>query len=153
VSNVGVGAYPTCPFEVGEGFIQTLGFDADSIPVVAELIGDTNPLHHHAAWAATTRFGGLIASGGHSTAAMLAPTAAFMNTRCNSLGLEFWFRLRRAVRADSVMTLEWRIARITAKPSLKGHLIDMTGTLREPDGALAIEATCTALALWPEALV
>jgi acyl dehydratase len=130
-----------------------LSFDAESIPRVAAEIGDDNPLHHDAAWAATTRFGGLIASGGHTIAAMLAPTATFVNERSNSLGLEFWFRLRRAVRADSVMTLEWRIARITAKPSLKGHLIDMTGTLREPDGTLAIEATCTALALWPEALV
>jgi acyl dehydratase len=129
-----------------------VSFDAESIPRVAAEIGDDNPLHHDAAWAATTRFGGLIASGGHTIAAMLAPTATFVNERSNSLGLEFWFRLRRAVRAGSTMTLEWRIVAIAAKPRLKGHVLDMAGTLREADGALAIEATCTALALWPGAL-
>jgi len=148
-----ISACPDCPFEVDEGFAQTLTFDAESIPVMASQIGDLNPLHHDAAFAARTRFGGLIASGGHSTAAMLAPTATFINARCNSLGLEFWFRLRRAVRAGSTMTLEWRIMGITVKPSLNGHVLDMAGTLKEADGTLAIEATCKALALWPGALM
>jgi acyl dehydratase len=147
-----IAPHPDCPFSVGEGFTQTLTFDAESIPRVAAEIGDSNPLHHDAAWAATTRFGGLIASGGHTIAAMLAPTATYVNERSNSLGLEFWFRLRRAVPAGSTMTLEWRIVGITPKPSLKGHILEMAGTLTGADGVLAIEATCKALSLWPQGL-
>jgi acyl dehydratase len=142
---------PVCAFAVGEGFSRTLLFDAAAVRRLAAEIGDTNKLHHDAAFAGATRFGGLIASGGHTVAAMMGPIADWMNARGTAMGLEFAFRLRRAVRVDTSLELTWRIESITPKDSLKGYLSDMTGTLAGTDGA-AVEATCRALALWPGAL-
>ena len=46
------------------------------VAAYAEAAGDTNPVHYDAAFAATTRYKRLIASGTHTTALLLGLTAA-----------------------------------------------------------------------------
>ena len=144
-------ARPACNFAVGEGFSRTLVFDEASVRRIASEIGDTNPLHHDAAFARGTRFGGLIASGGHTVAVMLGPIADWTSERGGAMGLEFGFRLRRAVHVGARLELNWWIDAITPKDSLKGYLLDMVGTLSGPEG-VAVEATCRGVALWPDGL-
>lgn len=121
------------PFEGGEVLVSHHEFTAESIRSFATQVNDLNPLHHDAAAAARSRFGGLIASGAHTTALMLGSLAGHVTPRCASLGLECDFRLRRAVPVDVTVTVEWTITAIEPKPSLKGHLISLDGVMRGGD--------------------
>lgn len=123
-----------------------LHFTPALVREVAALGGDTNPLHHDEAYAKESRFGGLIASGGHSTAAMMGPIADFLTARKNAVGLEFTFKFHKAVPAAGDYNLHWQITGITYKPSLKGHLIQFVGTLKQDD-KLLVSSTCTGLEL------
>jgi hypothetical protein len=94
-------ALPPCVFEVSETFRREITFDAGSIRDFATMSGDTNPLHHDEAYASTTRFSGLIASGGHCTALMMGAVADYMTKEGDALGLEFSFRFLKAVPAGA----------------------------------------------------
>ena len=136
-----------CVYSVGETYTSTLVFDEASIRAFATLSGDANPMHHDAEFAAKTRFGGLIASAAHYSAQMMGAVATWLTLRSASLGLEFTFQFRKAVMVDSVMALEWRITDIAPKPSLKGHVVSIEGTLRQTDNEVAVFATCKGLVL------
>lgn len=69
-------------------------------------VGDTNPLHHDPEFAASTRYGRLIASGTQTTALLLGLTASHFSKRGSMVGLEFWVRFRRPVFADETVRLE-----------------------------------------------
>jgi acyl dehydratase len=132
---------PPCPFEIGETFQQSLIFDVESIRLFATMVGDTNPLHHDEDYARKTRFGGLIASGGHYSALMMGAVAKNLAMRSAGLGLEFTFQFRKAVHAGSIMKLEWRIVEIEPKASLNGHILTLEGKLIAPNGIVAVCAT------------
>lgn len=126
---------------VGEAFSKDIRFDAAGIAAFARLCGDTNPLHHDAAYAAGSRFGGIIASGPQVTSLMMAMIAAFFTSRGPGVGLGFSFRLRSAVRAEEVVTMRWRITAVREKRSLGGHVISLEGEAVRPDGTVAVAAT------------
>jgi len=126
---------------VGEAFSKQVQFDVAGIAEFAALCGDTNPLHHDAAYAAASRFGGIIASGPQVTSLLMAMIAAFFASRGPGVGLGFSFRLRSAVRADEVVTMRWRITAVKAKRSLRGHVISLEGEAVRPDGTVAVTAT------------
>ena len=140
------------PFHVGQTFSTAVTFDADSIVTFASRIGDDNVLHHDAALAAQTRFGGLIASGGHTISMLLGTLAGNIAQRSHSLGLECSFTLRRAVKAGARMTAEWTIRSIEHRPSMRGHVMRMEGALRDEEGAVALGATLDVLVMPKEAL-
>ena len=140
-------ALPPCIFELGESFRRELSFDADSIRHFATMCGDTNPLHHDEAYARGTRFGGLIASGGHYSALMMGAVAEYLTSRGGSVGLEFSFAFKKAVPAGSRLMLTWTITEVTPKESLGGYLLRLEGVLSDSDGALHVRATCKALAM------
>ncbi len=126
---------------VGETFSKEVQFDAPGIAEFATLCGDTNPLHHDAAYAAASRFGGIIASGPQVTSLLMAMVAAFLASRGPGVGLGFNFRLRSAVRAGETVTLRWRVTAVKEKRSLGGHVISLEGEAVRPDGAVAVAAT------------
>ncbi len=126
---------------VGQTFSKDVLFDAPGIAAFAALCGDTNPLHHDAAYAAASRFGGIIASGPQVTSLLMAMVAAFFTPLGPGVGLGFNFRLRSAVRVGEMVTMRWRIVAVAAKRSLGGHVIQLEGEVLRPGGAVAVAAT------------
>jgi len=126
---------------VGRSFDKQVLFDAPGIAAFAASCGDTNPLHHDAAYAARSRFGGIIASGPQVTSLMMAMVAAFFAPLGPGVGLGFNFRLRSAVHAGELVTMRWTITGVAAKRSLGGHVISLDGKAVRPGGAAAVLAT------------
>lgn len=119
--------------QVGARFERSVTFDVASIRHFAELSGDFNPLHHDAAAAARGPFGTIIVSGPHLTSLMLGLDATYFARDREALGLGFEFRFVRAVPAGTTLILEWTIASIEPKPSLRGDIVAVEG--RAFDGA------------------
>src|SRR5262249_26475807 len=95
------------------------------VSAYARAVGDDNPVHHDPAFAATPRYGRLIASGTHTTALLLGLTAAHYSKKCSMVGLEFWVRFRRPVFADETVRLEWLVVRVTPNAKLNGDIVDL----------------------------
>jgi acyl dehydratase len=106
----------------------------------AREVGDDNPVHHDAGFAAQTRYRRLIASGTHTTALLLALTAAHFSKRSAMVGLEFWQRFRRPVFADETIRLEWLVVRVTPNPKLRGDVVELRGRIKGADGETAVGA-------------
>lgn len=140
-------AASTANIEVGETFSREVFFDAAGIAAFATACGDTNPLHHDPAYAAGTRFGGIIACGPHVTSLLMALTAAHFAPRGPGVGLGFTFRLRSAVRAGETVAMRWRVASVTPKASLGGRVVRLDGEVVRPDGTVAVTATGETLAM------
>ena len=103
-------------------------------------MGDNNPIHYDAEFAASTRFGRPIASGTHTTALLLALTASHFAPYGAMLGLEFWVRFRRPVYADETIVLEWLVVEVTPSERLGGDLVDLRGRVRTVAGETAVGA-------------
>ncbi len=137
---------PTPPLpRVGLEFSGEATFTADAIKDFARLVGDSNPLHHESATADASRFGGIIASGGHTVSVMMGQAAAYISKHGPNIGLGYSVRLRRPVRAGETVTVNWRVVSVEHNAKLKGTVISMDGTLVKPDGAIAITGSCQAL--------
>ena len=117
----------------------------DVIRLAAEL-GDPNPLHHDEEAARRSRFGGLIACGGHLTALMTSFCAAFTTAHGPALGLEFSYRLRKAARAGTTLRLRWTVTRVEPSEKLRGELVHLEGDIRDDGGAVLVTARSTVLA-------
>ena len=116
---------------IGHRFFRTVTFDEAAIRAIATAAGDENPLHHDAAFAAATRFGGLIASGTHHGALMMGLVATELTRHGAGVGLEFGLTFRKPVRAGSTMRLEWVVTTIEKAPRLGGWEVRMEGTVTD----------------------
>jgi len=123
-----------------ERFSSVITLTPKAVADYAGAVGDTNPVHHDAAFAATTRYGRLIASGAHTSALLLALTASHFSTRGSVVGLEFWVRFRRPVFADETIRLEWLVVKVTPNGKLGGDVVDMRGRIVGADGKTALGA-------------
>jgi predicted Fe-S protein YdhL (DUF1289 family)/acyl-coenzyme A thioesterase PaaI-like protein len=128
---------------LGESFEATLALSPDSVRQFATLVNDTNPLHHDDAYARASRFGGLIASGTQPTAHLMALLATHFSQYAQPLGLEFGIKLTRAVRADDVLTMRWRVVEAKWKTSLAGDLVKLEGGADNAQGENVMKATAT----------
>ena len=132
---------------VGARLAESLLLDAAAIRAGATFIGDANPLHHDAAFAARSRYGELIASGAH-TAALLAGLVGrgFGQDGANdrpSVGMEYKVRFRGPVRADRPMRMEWVVTSV--EPARSGQVARMEG--RIVDAQTGTEALTAELAV------
>jgi 3-hydroxybutyryl-CoA dehydratase len=123
-----------------ERFSAVLALAPAATSAFARAAGDPNPLHHDAEFAATTRFGRMLASGPQTTAHLMALTASHFSKRGAMLGLEFWFRFRRPIYADETITLEWLVVAVKQSTRLDGELIDLRGRIRKQNGETAVGA-------------
>jgi acyl dehydratase len=111
-----------------------------TVGAYAEAAGDDNPVHHDAAFAASTRYGRLIASGTHTTALLLGLTASHFSKRGAMVGLEFWVRFRRPIYADETIRLEWLVVKVTPNAKLGGDIVELRGRIKSESGLTALGA-------------
>ena len=123
-----------------ERFSSVVTLTPETVSAFSTAAGDDNPLHHDAAFAASTRYGRLIASGTHTTALLLALTASHFSKRGAVIGLEFTVRFRRPVYADETIVLEWLVVKVTPNIKLNGEIVDMVGRVKAQDGKTALGA-------------
>jgi len=106
----------------------------------ARAVGDSNPVHHDSEFAASSRYGRLIASGTHTTALLLGLTASHFSKNGAMVGLEFWVRFRRPIYADETVRLEWLVVKVTPNDKLKGDIVELRGRIKGQDGRTALGA-------------
>ncbi len=124
----------------GERFSSEVTLTPALVAGFARQVGDDNPVHHDAAFAARTRYRRVIASGTHTTALLLALTAAHFSKHGAMVGLEFWQRFRTPVFADETIRLEWLIVRVTPNARLRGDVVELRGRIKGADGRTAVGA-------------
>lgn len=132
---------------IGEAFSTTLSVSADSIKSFATLVNDFNPLHHDDAYAAQSRFGGLIASGTQPTAHFMALLATHYSQYAQPLGLEFDIKLKKAVHSGDALTLNWRVIDAFWKASLNGDLTHLEGEAVNQRGEIVLTGKSTILVM------
>jgi acyl dehydratase len=140
------------PFAVGQVLEAPIVFTPDSVRAFATLTNDSNPLHHDAALASATRFGGLIASGTQTTGLLLGSLANHIFPENASLGLGCSFQLRKAVPADAALVARWTVRSIAPKPSLQGVIVELDGGLADQKGTVFVEANAIIAVMPHEAL-
>jgi len=125
---------------VGGQFSKRLWLDSRSIRDFARAAGDLNPVHHDRDYARSTRFGDLIASGAQLSSLMMGLTAAKISEQSPMLGLDFRFRFRRAVKADTFVTIWWQVVAQRPSAALGGDVLLLAGRMRTPAGDDAVKA-------------
>jgi acyl dehydratase len=132
---------------IGETCRSTLALTPESVKSFGLLVNDLNPLHHDEAYAAQSRFGGLIASGTQPTAHFMALLATHFSQYAQPLGLEFDIKLKRAAHANDTLTFEWRVEEAWWKPSLKGDLVKLAGVASNQNGETLVVGHATILVM------
>jgi len=126
---------------VGTRLARDLLLDADAVRDGARLVGDLNPLHHDAAYAAASRFGGLIASGAHTAAVLAGVISELIAERGfgPAVGMDYQVRFLRPVHVGRRMRMEWRVAHV--EPTRLGEIGRLEGRMVDAeDGSIAITA-------------
>ncbi|MBX3585960.1 MAG: MaoC family dehydratase [Ramlibacter sp.] len=131
------------PVPVGHRFSREHRFTPEQVMAFSTAAGDTNPIHHDAALAAGTRFGGLIASGTHSAALLLGLTASHFSEGTTVVGLGFTVSFLRGVPADATVVSEWTVT--AARPHKGGpaQMVELTGEMRDAGPAATVYVTAT----------
>jgi acyl dehydratase len=124
----------------GERFTSEIQLTPELVGAYARAAGDDNPVHHDPAFAATTRYGRLIASGTHTTALLLGLTASHFSKTGAMVGLEFWVRFRRPLYADERIRLEWLVVKVAHNDKLQGDVVELRGRIKAQDGQTALGA-------------
>jgi 3-hydroxybutyryl-CoA dehydratase len=133
---------------VGHHFSKTVTFDEASIRAFAEAAGDGNPLHHDAAFAEASRFGGIIASGTHHGALMMGLVATELTKFGAGVGLEFGLSFRKPLPAGATVRLEWEVTANEPAPRLRGTIAHLAGKVTDvADGTVVMTTTGKCLML------
>ena len=136
-------------YQVGHEFAKPYVFTAENIKRFAQEAGDENPYHRDEAKAAASRFGGIIASGPHMSAVLMAVCASSMAGKRDGVGLDFNFRFVKAIPAGTATSLAWTVTGIEPHEGLKGDLVTLDG--RIVDAAGKVYVTCQArTVVWPD---
>lgn len=123
-----------------ERFSSQVTLTPATVAEYARAAGDDNPLHHDPRFAASTRYGRVIASGTHTTALLLGLTAAHFAKRGAMIGLEFSVYFRRPVYADETIRVEWLVIKVTPSERLQGEIVELRGRIKAEDGRTAVGA-------------
>ena len=126
--------------KAGERFVTSVQLTAEKVSSFAKVSGDHNPIHHNPAFAKTTRFKRLIASGTQTGALLMGATASYFSSQGAMLGLEFSFKFKRPVYVDEKVDVEWLVVSVTDSERLNGQLVDLRGRLKKENGKTAVGA-------------
>lgn len=126
---------------VGEVFSKQHVFSRAEIADFALRSGDPNPLHHDPEIARRSRFGGIIASGPHSTAVLMALTAARFSEPHGMVGLQFSFKFEKPIAEETPATLSWTVRSVEPKDRLGADVVGLDGSIKDEAGALLVSAT------------
>jgi 3-hydroxybutyryl-CoA dehydratase len=132
--------------KVGDSAARELVLSAEEISRQASAFGDTNPLHHDEAAARASAFGCLIASGAHTIALLTGFCAGFTTPSTPALGLEFSYRLHRAVRAGEPFRMRWEVVAVERSEKLGCELVTLAAEARDGAGRLLVTGTGKVLA-------
>ncbi|KLN52182.1 MaoC family dehydratase [Variovorax paradoxus] len=132
------------PVGPGYRFSRSHTFDEAQVRAFALAAGDENPLHHDAAFARGTRFGGLIASATHTTSLLMGLTASHFATKGKVLGMNFSVDLLRPVRASETVLIEWGVTSMAAH-SKGGCVLELQGAIKSADDRTSVLAQGTVL--------
>jgi 3-hydroxybutyryl-CoA dehydratase len=123
-----------------ERFHADITLTPAAVSAYASAAGDDNPIHHDQQFAASTRFGRVIASGTHTTALLLGLTASHFSKIGAMVGLEFSVRFQRPVYADETVRLEWLVVKVTPNEKLGGEIVELRGRIKGQGGQTALGA-------------
>jgi 3-hydroxybutyryl-CoA dehydratase len=123
---------------IGETFSKRYLFTAETIAAVSKSLGDTNPVHIDAAFAASSRFNGLIASAGHSTGVFVSLLAEHFSKEHEAYGLEFTYKLKRAVPVGLNANCTWRVVDMRPSKKLGGDILTVEGEVTDGGGTVYI---------------
>ena len=112
---------------VNETIEDTISLTKEEIAQFALLCRDSNPLHFDDAYAASTRFGGIIACGPQLASIMMGITASHFSRGKAMVGLEFTFKFPAPVRPGDQLALRWEVTDVQAKPKLEGAIATLAG--------------------------
>jgi len=132
------------PVGPGYRFSRPHTFDEAQVRAFALAAGDENPLHHDAAFAQGTRFGGLIASATHTTSLLMGLTASHFATKGKVLGMNFSVDLLRPVRASETVLIEWCVTSMAAHAK-GGCVLELRGAIKSADDRTSVLAQGTVL--------
>ena len=128
---------------VGARLSRELRLDAAAIRATALLVGDLNPLHHSAEFAAASRFGELIASGAYTSALLAGLLSEGFGNEADDgvghVGVDYKVRFSGPVRVNRLMRLDWVV--VALEPRRSGTLARLEGRITDTtDNAIAISA-------------
>ena len=127
--------------KVGDVVSKRHLFTRESIVAFAQAFGDSNPVHLDDEVAAKSRHGRLIACAAHSTGILVSLLAEHYSGISAPLGLEFEYKLRRAVHVGLDSTLSWRVLARHDAAKLGGDILALEGDLTDDAGVVYITAT------------
>jgi acyl dehydratase len=127
-------AYPN------ERFASAVTLTPDAVAAFSRASGDDNPIHFDPGFAASTRFGRLVASGTQTSALLMGLTGTYFSKRVAVLGLEFTIRFELPVYADETIRVEWEVVKVTPKQKLNGDIVDLRGRILGQDGRTTVTA-------------
>jgi 3-hydroxybutyryl-CoA dehydratase len=119
---------------IGDSFEHTETLDEETISEFAHLIGDLNPLHHDRLVAATSRFGGIIASGPHCASILLAQAANYFSRSTSMVGLEFSLKFQSPARPGDVLRFHWEVVDVVWNEKLRGDVVSLAGFVSNSAG-------------------
>jgi acyl dehydratase len=108
-------------------FERRVRWTTEDIVRFAADIGDSNPMHHDAAFAASTRFGSLIASGAHTVAVAMAMCGSQATPDAPGVGLEFNFTLLGAAKPDEEIVFRWEVLSVEPSERPRGSIVSLRG--------------------------
>ncbi|MFS2204106.1 MaoC family dehydratase [Variovorax sp. Varisp36] len=125
----------------GYCFSRVHRFDDEQVRTFARAAGDENPLHHDADFARNTRFGGLIASGAHTTSLLMGLVGSHLAKRGHVLGTSFSVDLLYPVLATETVTLAWIVTSTSAAARRKyGSVLELEGSMKDANGRVSVLA-------------
>lgn len=131
--------------EVGDRVEQEFSLDAAAIRAGAQLVGDFNRLHHDETFAASSRFGDLIASGAHTSALFAGLTTKRFGKKDGGrgVGVDYSVQFLAPVRVNRRLRMEWTVVALEPKRSgtiarLEGTIVDTTDDVTVMSGKMTI---------------